>query len=304
MASGSASSVCLEISSCDKPEYVRLCKPWARGGECKHRRCPFRHRVCTASEQARVNRATEQRLADVAANKYAEDPHADGAVANHGGRFGELASWLVATYGAACLNGGAGVLDVAGGRGGLSFQLHCHMDIRCTLLEPRCVELKSHQRRHLKKHPELGCYAHVRARLDESFEATDEGRDLLRHCSVLVGLHSDEATEAIVAAAVKHRKPFAVVPCCVFPNVFSMRRLADGRPVRSYDEFCTWLCEQADGSRMAFLPFEGRNRVVYRTLPMAEAEADATNSLRVYLELTPETSCCGWSRLGVALRLL
>ena len=61
-------------------------------------------------------------------------------------------------------------------------------------------------------------------------------------------------------------------PCCVFPNAFAWRRCADGRAVRTYDAFCDWLCEQAPGSRVAFLPFTGRNRVIYRTADAANAE--------------------------------
>jgi hypothetical protein len=33
-------------------------------------------------------------------------------------------------------------------------------------------------------------------------------------CDVVVGMHPDEATAEIVLYAVKHRLPFAVVPCC------------------------------------------------------------------------------------------
>ena len=42
------------------------------------------------------------------------------------------------------------------------------------------------------------------------------GRDLA-DCDVLVGMHPDQATEPIVDAALAMGKPFAVVPCCVFP---------------------------------------------------------------------------------------
>lgn len=42
---------------------------------------------------------------------------------------------------------------------------------------------------------------------------------LLRDCTVLIGLHPDQATEPIVDFALRHNKPFAVVPCCVFPNL-------------------------------------------------------------------------------------
>lgn len=33
-----------------------------------------------------------------------------------------------------------------------------------------------------------------------------------------VGMHSDEATDHIVMAALKHRRPFIICPCCVKPS--------------------------------------------------------------------------------------
>ena len=210
-----------------------------------------------------MERATASRLAALAANADADDPHA--SKATHGRRFLEFADWLVNTFGGAeALNLGAGVLDVAGGRGSLSFELCCKRGISCTLLEPREVWLKSHQRRHLRKHPSIPCYRHVRARLDAEFERSDIGAELLRHCSLAVGLHSDEATEPLVEMALRRDLPFAVVPCCVFPAAFPMRRLQSGGTVRTYEAFCLWLLERAPGIESAFLPFAGRNRVIYR----------------------------------------
>jgi hypothetical protein len=40
-----------------------------------------------------------------------------------------------------------------------------------------------------------------------------------------VALHPDEATEACVRFAITNRKPFAVVPCCVFSRLFPYRRV-------------------------------------------------------------------------------
>lgn len=48
--------------------------------------------------------------------------------------------------------------------------------------------------------------------------------NLLRGCSIIVGMHPDEPTGAIVDCAVALGKPFAVVPCCVFPERFVNRR--------------------------------------------------------------------------------
>ena len=107
-------------------------------------------------------------------------------------------------------------------------------------------------------------FAHVRALLDAEFEASAEGAALLRSCSALVGLHSDEATEAIVDFALKWGKPFAVLPCCVFPRLFPHRRAADGGAVKRHREFCEFLQAKAAGIEAAHLPFEGRNRVIYR----------------------------------------
>lgn len=40
----------------------------------------------------------------------------------------------------------------------------------------------------------------------------------LRASSLVIGMHPDQATDAVVDFAVEHRKSFAVVPCCVFPR--------------------------------------------------------------------------------------
>ena len=298
-----ASDVSDECVPCiEQPQkQIRICKMWARGETCRHRRCPFRHHTSSAAEDRRVAKATAQRQTDVSANVHPDDPHSISEISTHGGRFIEFARWLLATFGATALRARAGVVDVAGGRGGLSFELHCRLGIPCTLLEPRSVGLKSNQLRHLRKHPERGCYRHFRARLDASFEETSEGRALLRDCSMLVGLHSDEATEALVAAAGRFGKPFAVVPCCVFPTVFSTRRRACGKLVRTYDDFCAWLSEQAEGSQIAFLPFAGRNRVVFRT-SATSAEFIHRHAVLVDVSLQPVEreleERLGWRRDG------
>ena len=46
-----------------------------------------------------------------------------------------------------------------------------------------------------------------------------------------MGMHPDEATESIVDVALACRKPFAIVPCCVFYKSNVGREL-DGEQVR------------------------------------------------------------------------
>ena len=50
----------------------------------------------------------------------------------------------------------------------------------------------------------------------------------LASCSLVVGLHPDQATDSILEFALAHGKPFAIVPCCVFPTLFTNRRLRGG----------------------------------------------------------------------------
>eukprot|EP00993_Chasmostoma_nieuportense_P002696 NODE_3469_length_962_cov_27.295808_g3319_i0.p1 GENE.NODE_3469_length_962_cov_27.295808_g3319_i0~~NODE_3469_length_962_cov_27.295808_g3319_i0.p1 ORF type:complete len:268 (-),score=46.98 NODE_3469_length_962_cov_27.295808_g3319_i0:98-901(-) len=81
-------------------------------------------------------------------------------------------------------------------------------------------------------------------------------------CSVVVGMHPDEATVPIVEACVEHRKPFAVVPCCVFWKTHPYRRV-NGAPVRTYEQFCSFLLAMHTSLRIERLPFEGRNVVIF-----------------------------------------
>ena len=62
---------------------------------------------------------------------------------------------------------------------------------------------------------------------------------------LVTGLHPDQATDAIVDAALRAGKPFAVVPCCVFPALFAARRRRSGAAVRTLDDLCAYLCEKA-----------------------------------------------------------
>ena len=55
-----------------------------------------------------------------------------------------------------------------------------------------------------------------------------------------------------------------MLPCCVFPRLFPHRRAADGGAVKRHREFCEFLQAKAAGIEAAHLPFEGRNRVIYR----------------------------------------
>lgn len=211
-------------------------------------------------------------------NIDAADPFAEKAA--HGARHVEFASWLIATFGVDAMRAGVGVLDVAGGRGHLTFELHCRSAVPCTLIEPREVKLSAHQRKLLRKHPNAsagGAFAHFRTTSDE-FATTAEGAALLARCSLIVGMHPDLATEPIVDLALAFNKPFAVLPCCVFPFAFPARRLASGGPVTTFDAFVDYLMQKRPDLERAYLNFEGRNKVVFWRGPAArQPEATPSN---------------------------
>jgi hypothetical protein len=54
-------------------------------------------------------------------------------------------------------------------------------------------------------------------------------------------LHQDQATDYIVRAARHYGKPFALVPCCVFPSEFPGRRLSNGAKVVTYPQLLEYL---------------------------------------------------------------
>lgn len=111
---------------------------------------------------------------------------------------------------------------------------------------------------------------------------------LIKDATILLGIHSDGATEAIIDSALHFKKPFCVIPCCVFPSFFPNRFLrvsADGSnalsppctiigsqdneknvkliPVRTHEQFCKFLVQKHPRFVMKLLPFDGRNVAIY-----------------------------------------
>ena len=100
------------------------------------------------------------------------------------------------------------------------------------------------------------------ARLVEEYE---DALDLVARCSVLVGLHPDQAAGPIVEAAVALGKPFAVIPCCTYSAEFPKRKLPDGTRVTTHAHLVAYLRSLTGlaGSAVSTLDFGGKNIVVY-----------------------------------------
>jgi hypothetical protein len=143
-------------------------------------------------------------------------------------RAAAFAAWLVRTYGRAALAAGDGVLDVAGGAGGVAFELLRKYGIPCTTVDPRPAHLSREQHAFLAA---AGLDAAAPGALPRHEAMLFEARSWSRFAgaSLILGMHPDQATEPIVDAAAQFGVPFAVVPCCVFPTLFAARRVGPER---------------------------------------------------------------------------
>lgn len=277
--------------SADGSAIPPLCKFWWKG-KCEHgERCKYRHAFVSEAERERIEEHRREKAEIRQKEHDPSDPFEDKLPRSARAKI--FREWLVKTFGAERLREGSGVVDVAGGKGYLSFQLQCTgHDIPTTLIEPRLAKLNKKQKKQLKKQKKPA-FRQICTWFEPGlWTPTDEGngggeetaaaspqqpatvaeverlapaaaRAILRDCSAVVGLHSDQATEPIVDFALAHNKCFAVVPCCVFPEQFPDRRTKDGRLVVVTDDFIRYLMERDPRIQLAYLEMEGRNKVVY-----------------------------------------
>jgi hypothetical protein len=407
------------------PAMAPLCRHWARKGRCDYGdRCRFRHERVPSDDPPSTSGGVEEgdATADDGTGHRPQQPQnqREGATrfgrrhhARNRNKAGDFRRWLVDTFGFDTLSSGEGILDVAGGKGELAFELRNISGIPVTVVDPRPMRLDRYVRRfrsgiyhrnqsqvasklrrpqtsslsaptHLRMFLHKGVFdpstteetrraatmesyalAHAtrwsrrglvetesaptadipgdipaRVNLDEAYRVPgapvrhktmftrappssnssasvdlpivnkqdvmnedetyecddvnthiDEDRDaaamepiamdsaetaatcerVLSGCSVVVGLHPDQATDAAVDFALAHGKPFAVVPCCTYARDFPHRRLPPGPgrpkgggPVTTHAHLVEYLLAKAPGViKSETLPFEGKNVVVY-----------------------------------------
>ena len=87
--------------------------------------------------------------------------------------------------------------------------------------------------------------------------------NIVNNVSMVVGMHADQATEHIIDFALSNKKPFAVVPCCVYASYFPARKLSNGSQVSTYEDLIQYLMEKDSGIGKVELAFEGRNILLY-----------------------------------------
>ncbi|KAG7380814.1 hypothetical protein PHYBOEH_011295 [Phytophthora boehmeriae] len=255
------------------------CKFWINSKTCQHGdNCEFFHVSDIERKHERAKWLNERLHLKRIRAHIEEDPLDPHGKTNKQQRAQIFVEWLVETFGADFLSSGKGVVDVAGGRGSVSFELWNKRHLPCTLIDPRPMKLSKMQHKYLKKQKKE---AKQRDQVDMAlvealvpqvrtlfntgpFLEDANNAQLVEQASLLLGMHPDEATDAIFDVAIKLNKPFAVVPCCVFGNKFPERRLADGGKVVSYANLVEYLEAKHPDIEKAFLPFDGKNLVLFR----------------------------------------
>jgi hypothetical protein len=198
------------------------------------------------------------------------------------------------------------VFDVAGGKGHLSLELILHQVMhtstpvisRCTIIDPvvrksdakqRQAKLKKAESRLRKQNDGrvVGTIDHIatcftKDSFPEIYAQAIPNADLLEESrsipstTLLLGLHPDEPTEDILDAALEHNLSVAIIPCCLFSSLFpsrTIKRSSDGNdgkveevPVRDYNDFLQYLLDKDESLQLSTLPFEGKNKVIYRRI--------------------------------------
>jgi len=155
------------------------------------------------------------------------------------------------------------ILDVAGGKGMLSLELSLRCQSQCTIIDP-LIRGKNDKQQFTSRAMKLikNVNGRMPTHLAQCFEMNEKCLKLVRQSTMLVGLHPDECTEDILDAALLTNKPAAIIPCCVFASLFPERKLKNGAPVCSYDDFLSYLMEKDHRIKRFELPFEGKNQAL------------------------------------------
>eukprot|EP00088_Acartia_fossae_P050720 TRINITY_DN5684_c0_g1_i1.p1 TRINITY_DN5684_c0_g1~~TRINITY_DN5684_c0_g1_i1.p1 ORF type:complete len:372 (+),score=65.54 TRINITY_DN5684_c0_g1_i1:818-1933(+) len=247
----------------NRASTIQPCKFFVNTGKCDTVGCPYRHDTCREVLKANRSCYVKERLEKRVLVHEAEfEGSADLSSASK--RSEKFAEWIVSTYGEEYLSSGI-ILDVAGGRGDLAFELAVKRGFNCQIVDPRPQKLKRWQQKYLKKNVGVTAPVHHTTMFNKDFLLSVGLQPQQVH--LIIGMHPDEATEVIVDTGLHHAIPVSLVPCCVFSANFPHRRLANGDVPRSLPQFIEYLKEKSVLIQHQSLPFVGRNTVLY-TLPL------------------------------------
>ena len=234
--------------------YDALCTFVKKGQKCQNPNCKFRHEVKKEEEEIIEKNLLRKKRAYEDAHEG--DPLNIDDKYNKSLRNSEFANFLVDKFGLENIKKGF-VLDIAGGKGLISYFLTTKFDIKCKIVDPRGATLPKSKRKDLKKKKIV--IEEIRKMF--TLDTCDE---LINGCSLIIGMHPDEATVDIVDVALAKKINFAVVPCCVFHNKFPDRKLKNGKDVVEYPDIIQFILEKDDSLKTDFLNIKGRNKIIYK----------------------------------------
>eukprot|EP00960_Hanusia_phi_P038702 753557-Hanusia_phi.AAC.3 len=248
------------LTALNRQPKGEICKFWVNSASCPLRNCTLKHvmgeeRVLAKKlwqqERAEEKLQKAMRLAERIGDHLAATEKVPKRL-----RAEVFCRWLLDTFGKEVLASGSGVLDVAGGKGEISHKL-AEAGIPSTVIDPRDC----------RKGRDRGI-THVLQAFDNSLWNDPNFEHLLQNCSCVVGMHPDQATEPIVDFAIAMNKPFAVIPCCVFPKQSIFRtnqQSSDQDLVVTYEDFISYVQSKHPELKRHCLEFKGRNVVIFRT---------------------------------------
>ena len=237
-----------------------LCLAYIRTSVCPRVKCKFIH----PDEKDLVRLREEQEEVERQRREETEEEKRERQVGSEekSQRAKVFCDWILDTWGKDTLASGL-ILDIAGGRGDLAFELATRRGLQCAVVDPRPAKLKKWQVKYQKKHPDAAVARYYQDYFSSNFLSSHSIPS--SSIELVVGLHPDEATEPLVDAALSLGLDFCVIPCCVFSSSFPARRMKDGSSPSSYQPFCQYLREKDGGIQEIDLPFAGKNKVLFWT---------------------------------------
>ncbi|KAF9087082.1 hypothetical protein BGX23_008384 [Mortierella sp. AD031] len=153
------------------------CKFWLNSGKCSKELCLFWHETDPVKLKAERRRWVDDRIqAKRQISHHASDPHQKTTKNQHRERALYFAQWLINTFTSEFLNSGSGVLDIAGGRGDLSWELQTRQGIRSTVVEPRPGKgMRKWQRKWLDKFKANNCSSDAGSEVSRIQDKADIG---------------------------------------------------------------------------------------------------------------------------------
>ena len=234
--------------------YDALCTYVKKGQKCQNKDCKFRHEIKKEEEETIKENMLKKKRAY--ADAHEGDPLNVDDKYNKSLRNSEFANFLVDKFGLENIKKGF-VLDIAGGKGLISYFLSTSFGIKCKIVDPRGATLPKPKRKELKKR-------NIIIEEERKMFTLDTCDELIKGCSLIIGMHPDEATVDIVDVALAKKINFAVVPCCVFHNKFPDRKLKNGKEVVEYPDIIQFILEKDDSLKVDFLNIKGRNKIIYK----------------------------------------